>query len=75
MCHVPRATRKRSLDSASTDPQPCTETNWDSHQTEKENVVVELEKTKAIWHQYTAKQMERVVILWLRYEIWIRQYW
>ena len=44
----------------------CAETNQDSQQTEKENVVVELEKTKAIRRQYTAKQMERVVILWLR---------
>ena len=55
--------RKRPVDSASTDPQPCTETNRGSQQTEKENVVVEPEKTKAIRHQYTAKQMERVVIL------------
>ena len=54
--------------------QPCTETNRDSQQTEKKNIVVEPEKTKAIRRQYTAKQMERVVILWLRCEIWIRQY-
>ena len=37
------------------------ETNRDSQQTEKENVVVETEKTKAIQRQYTAKQMECVV--------------
>jgi len=53
----------RPRERSSTDLQPCTETNRGSQQTEKENVVVEPEKTKAIRHQYTAKQMERVVIL------------